>query len=167
MDRLRCTDIAGRTNHGFTIIEVVAVLVLIGILTAIAVGESRPGGTRESAVELEVVKAHLCYAQTLAMNSDSKYGIHFETGSCYWLFENTADESNMRDLPTVGGEYACDPPDRRICLPSLTITSAPQTIFFNTWGSPVDAGGNLVNHDTIITTSCNNIIITENTGLLL
>ena len=75
-----------KNNSGFTIIEVVAVLIVIGIITAFAVGrvaDNKP----ELIAQKEVLKVHLRYAQSRSMNSNDSYGIESDaTGDTYWLF---------------------------------------------------------------------------------
>ena len=73
-----------QNNSGFTIIEVIAVLIVMGIITAFAVGrvaDNKP----ELVAQKEVLKVHLRYAQSRAMNSNDNYGIETD-GNTYWLF---------------------------------------------------------------------------------
>lgn len=56
------------SGRGFTLLEVLAVLVILGILSAIAVNRSVNYNT-EVYTGADALKAHLRYAQTMAMNS--------------------------------------------------------------------------------------------------
>ena len=94
-----------KKNFGFTILEVVAVLVILGIISALAVSTiSINIDDTKRDEELNVLKAHLRYAQARAINSDSKWGIKFgtviiegESVKGYWLF-NESDENYYASL---------------------------------------------------------------------
>lgn len=74
-------------QKGFTLIEVVAVLILLGILSAVIV--SRMGMNNVDLVAVEAgLKGHVRYAQSMAMNSHGTvWGVRFDKpGDRYWLF---------------------------------------------------------------------------------
>ncbi len=66
------------TDSGFTIIEIVAVLLVIGVITAFAIGRSADHNT-ELIVQTEILKARLRYAQSMSMKSNMVYSIQFDT----------------------------------------------------------------------------------------
>ena len=80
-------------NRGFTMIEIIAVLIVIGILAAVAVSRSVNYDT-EVYTGADALKSHLRYAQTMAMNysytatAPGVWGIS-GTANSYWLFEGT------------------------------------------------------------------------------
>jgi MSHA pilin protein MshC len=58
-----------KNNNGFTMLEVIAVLIILGIITAFVV--SRGINNRaELSSENEITKAHLRYAQCMALAND-------------------------------------------------------------------------------------------------
>jgi type II secretory pathway pseudopilin PulG len=143
-------------------IEVIAVLLIIGIVAVVAV--SRMVNTTSAydlASQLEVVKAHLRLAQAQALGSNSSWGITFASSTTYYLFNGSAPTTAVKLL----GEN-----DATISLTTkksgLTITSAPQTITFNGYGSPVDGSGNVLTSNTTVTTNGGSITITKNTGFI-
>lgn len=76
-------------NNGLTLLEVIAVLIVIGIISAVA-AISMMKTSSSLAGYSALLKTHLRYAQTLAMNSDTGniWGIRFDQGSNqYWLFQ--------------------------------------------------------------------------------
>lgn len=81
-------------GSGFTLIEVITVLVVLGIIGAVAIG-----ATTESRARLvgasEVLCSHLRYAQGLAMNDDLQvWGIRLDTSTdAYWLFSCPAGDA--------------------------------------------------------------------------
>lgn len=88
-----------KSQKGFTIIELIATLVLIGILTVVAVSRFINFGAEVVTGE-ETLKMHIRYAQTKAMNSDDDtvWGIRCD-GSDYWLFKGTNPDNNIVLLP--------------------------------------------------------------------
>lgn len=157
-----------KRNSGFTILEVVTVLAILGIISALAVSTiSINIDDTKRDEQLNVLKAHLRYAQARAMNSDFNWGIKFDTiNSKYWLFKGTAQTTKIR-LP--GEEKKVEAEDKLVTMSNLSITSISTNddfVAFNTPGNPVDADGNLVNTDITITTSGEDIIIKANTGFI-
>lgn len=148
-------------ERGFTMLEVIAVLVLLGILSALALGKI--GGNRgEARAVADTLKTHLRQAQIRAMHSDTAWGIN-STGSSYWLFSggNTADKTMFL------GENS-----DTVSLPSgVSITTF--TLSFDDWGAPYNgadpAPGAILATPMTITVSGDDtvfITITPNTGFI-
>lgn len=139
----------GRANFGFTLIEVIAILIVLGVVAAV-VG-SRAASTVDYArsAEFEKIKGHLRYAQLWAMNTNADWGINITSSSTYELFKNTT--ANKVKLLGENGTT--------VSLGSLTISSVPVTVTFDDFGS---AGPT----DTVITTSGGTITVTANTGFV-
>lgn len=137
------------TEKGFTLLEIVAIFVIIGIIGAIAI--SRVGSTANyrRIGELDKVESHLRYAQSRAIRTDVNWGIRFNNGSTYWLFQNV-----VANQVIFSGED-----HNPITLSNLAITSAPQTITFDRFGSPGAA-------NITVATSGGNITVTAITGFI-
>jgi len=58
-----------KTQDGFTLIEIISVLVVLGLLVAVVVSRMTNYDT-EVRMGTDVLKEHLRYAQTKAMNKD-------------------------------------------------------------------------------------------------
>ncbi len=151
-----------KNNSGFTIIEVVAVLIVMGIITAFAVGrvaDNKP----ELIAQKEVLKVHLRYAQSRAMNSNDNYGIESDaTGDTYWLFRNVG--TNIVNFP---GEQLGP-----INLSALGLSmNANIIVSFDSRGIPyTDNSGTIQAGDRTLTLSSGSdnesITITQNTGFI-
>jgi MSHA pilin protein MshC len=89
--------------RGFTLIELIAVMVIMMVVLFVAAGRVYFGQTEQN-TQVEMVKAHLRYAQAKAMADTVKWGIKFN-GSTYWLFQEGAEDAPVRmigsDGPTV------------------------------------------------------------------
>lgn len=115
-----------RGAPGFTMMELVAVMLVLGILAAVAAVKYDASGG-EAAMRVQAAKTHIRYAQARAMNTDTVWGISSD-GSGYWLFSG-GDASNKRTLP---GEN-----DLVVDVPGgLTGAGGSLTICFDGRGAP-------------------------------
>jgi len=130
-----------KDKNGFTFIEIIAVLIIIGILSAIAISRSVSYDT-EVYTGADVLKSHLRYAQTMAMNSSTSVaqtsicGIK-SGGTSYWLFLGTDPDNNIMRLPE---DDAFIDANRTINLTKKKIKFANTfTIYFDNHGIPYTA----------------------------
>ena len=85
---------------GFTLFEIIMVLLLLGLVSYFAATRLFSDDIPTQAAELELLKNHLRYAQSRAMNSESSWGIKFGSSTRYWLFKGTEEDTVIR-LPGV------------------------------------------------------------------
>ena len=147
-------------NRGFTLIELISVLLIMGIVAAVVI--SRVGTSNNEVIaQIEVVKSHLRYAQSRAMNSDKIWGVRFDT-SRYWLFKD-GNISNKVTFPAEDSDT--------VTLPS-GMSVGTEIVSFDSWGKPyTDAsGGTPQSGDRTIvflpSIANHAIIITKNTGFI-
>ena len=140
---------------GFTMIEIIAVLLIIGILSAVALTRFYGTSAADLASQLEVVKSHLRYAQTRAMNTDSVWGINLNSTTTYYLFKGIGSTTPI----LIPGENSATV-DLNAKKSKLTIS--PPTgggVAFDSHGSP---GLSTIT----IATSGGSITVTQNTGFI-
>jgi MSHA pilin protein MshC len=102
-------------------VEIIAVLVLVGILAAIVFRHGNDSGVEaELSGAAEVVKSHLRFAQTKAMNSDVSWGVNF-TGASYTLQNASAVTALLPTEVPQGVTFAA---------------TVNPLLFDNRWGSP-------------------------------
>jgi len=143
-----------KNQRGFTLIEVVAVLIIIGIVAAVAM--TRATSTRDYDIisQVEAVKAHLRLAQSRAMGMNSPYGINFDSQTTYYLYDATNSEKKL--LPGQN-ELTVDLEAKKSGLQITSVSKNP--VVFDAYGSP--------GTETItIATNGGQIIITKNTGYI-
>lgn len=147
--KTRRTDKKHRLS-GFTMIEVLAVLIVLAVVMTVVLSRT-PSIDREAYAQRAIIRAHLRFAQSLAMSSNTDtWEISF-TSNSYTLFQNGLpaginlpnDSTSTHNLPN-----------------GVAITSGIGTIVFNEWGSP--------GPDTItITVNSEPISVTRHTGFIL
>jgi len=113
-----------KQKYGFSLIEVILVLLLIGILGSLVVNRITSIDV-ETAGGRAVIKSHIRYSQLLAMKSNRVCGIEFK-GSEYSIFRNgsTVDTIVLPNNNTATHPIAS------------SIGSATETIYFDSWGTP-------------------------------
>jgi prepilin-type N-terminal cleavage/methylation domain-containing protein len=141
-------------NGGFTMMEIIAVLLVIGIVAAVVVSRMGDTGNFDLASQLEVLKGHLRYAQSRAMSSNSVWGINITSTTTYYLFEGAGSTTPVHILGEDNATVSLTAKKS-----ALTISSAPQRITFDGYGSP---------GTTTLTVATNggNITVTKNTGFI-
>jgi prepilin-type N-terminal cleavage/methylation domain-containing protein len=129
-----------RKNSGFTLIEMVVVLVLISIISATVFSRSITTDRINFVGQVDKIRNHIRYAQSLAMksldmNSDKRWGIKCASNR-YWLFtyENLGDQNTPVILPGQKSD--------RINLSDMGVTMAAFTLFFDGLGKPYIASFN-------------------------
>lgn len=133
---------------GFTMIEVIVMLLVITIVAAVAVTQSgNVAGQSQLVAQVATVKSHIQFAQMMAMKSNVPWGINFSSNS-YTLQENGATSTIF--FPGVGSAT--------YTLPAgAAVSASAGTLTFDAWGSP---GAN--NITVTITTGTSNTTITVN-----
>jgi MSHA pilin protein MshC len=156
------------TKHlrGFTFLEIIVVLALISILSLVVLARQRTSNTGLPA-RAQILKAHLRFAQSRAMNNDTFWGIEVTgDGTRYRLFNNEDDTINRMLPGEDGGMVDLD-------AFGLAVGEGDITVAFDTWGrpcsdtagtTPYDSNQTLTLGDTEGNT--NSITITKNTGYI-
>jgi MSHA pilin protein MshC len=162
---------AGRPEAGFTLIEVVTVLILIGVVTAVILSRVVNIGQVRRTGQANLVRTHLQYAQSMAMK---RYGPNPEqpfywgikgSGAVYWLFRTdapqdaAAPDNNPLRLP------AEDAPQ----VPVATLTAF--TVYFDRYGRPYTYDGGAgdisqLSSPLVITVNDQTLTITPETGFV-
>ncbi|MEN6422815.1 MAG: type II secretion system protein [Smithella sp.] len=151
-----------RGQGGFTMIEIISVLVIIAIVTAVVITRMASTKDYDLAAQTEVVKTHLRLAQSRAMNSSQIWGINISGNTVYSLFNN-GNTANVVRLPSQNAD--------NVTLPAgMTITTG--IVSFDAWGKPyTDAAGTAAQSgERTLTLSkggdSKTISITQNTGYI-
>ena len=148
-----------KKQSGFTMIEIVAVLVVLGILVAVAVSHFS-NIDADSISDFEKVKSHLRYAQSKSMaNSNVRWGIQF-SGSTYSLFGDTNGNGSI-----VASEQFVLPGEDSVNA-VLETSTANGIIAFDWWGAPYLNVNCTTAHGGSLTVGTKTITITPETGFI-
>ncbi len=149
--------------RGLTLIEVIAVLFIIGLTGAIVVSRSFQDPI-ELMARAETIKAHLRYAQARAINTDSVWGLRYDSpGNTYRLFQYESGVEKTMRLPGEEQDLI-DFSEEKIIPTGFVVIS------FDVWGRPcTDVAGVMRGGSTFSLNSEGksiNITVTEETGFI-
>lgn len=164
------------TEKGFTLLEIIAILVILGILAVVVVSQTTSMNS-EVYTGADTLKTHLRYAQTVAMNKDPDVvgdtiaGISYDAGANqYWLFSGL----NPSDIMLLPDDARYTDASRKINLNDKKISLSPGfTIYFDNRGIPYTAypGGPLIADFTVTVSGLSggatrDVQITPETGFI-
>jgi prepilin-type N-terminal cleavage/methylation domain-containing protein len=154
-------------NRGFTIIEIVVVLVLISIIAAATFQRSISTDQINFRGQFDKIQNQVRYPQSIAMKHSEWWGFACD-GNDYWIFTGTNKDTVSEQEPLPGQE------DIKISLADLGVTMTPFTVIFDSYGIPyspdwltkmnAELAVNLADSDTGTQTGSFNII--PETGLI-
>lgn len=145
-------DMKIQKDAGFTLIEIITVLIIIGVIGALAVNRLMDTSGELNA-QTDVIKSHLRYAQARAMSSNLIWGVDFKTNT-YSFFR----DGDTTDMVTLPGEE-----NTTLNLPSGT--SATEVVSFDSWGRPYNDASGTSDHPGGQIGNLS-IVITKNTGFI-
>lgn len=165
-------------DKGFTMIEMIFVLIVLFIMAALFISRYLPTGTNELMIEADGLKTSLRYAQMKAMNdtlqpnSNPRWGIDFPNAISYTLYRFADDGTKVYvNLPGEISPLTHMPSPTHTLSTGISMTTfVGPTVAFDDWGSPFDGSGNrwaATNSMTLTQGTQNSTItITKNTGFI-
>lgn len=102
------------TNHGFTLVEVLLVIVVIGIVAAVVFPSTAPNTAEQLRAAARMVSTELAYARSLAVSNNSTYRVRFDTTNNRLIIEHSGSNNDLDTLPDSPFRHADDPPTQQI-----------------------------------------------------
>ena len=157
-----------RNNHGFTFVEMIVVLVLMGIIAAGVLVRSMDTDQIDRAAQVAKIRNHIRYAQAMALKrSDKNWGIKCDGSTAYWFFEGTDPDDSASQLP-LPGEI-----NSQILLADINVTMNGFELYFDKYGRPYTAYTDETSNTPVstgnplsITISGVTLSVTPETGLI-
>ncbi|MCX5852854.1 MAG: type II secretion system protein [Deltaproteobacteria bacterium] len=130
-----------RSRRGFSLLEVITVLIIIGILMAIVAYRTNDSSYRLNS-QAGVVTGHIRYAQTQAMNANPSAGLNVWGIKCdgtrYWLFRGT-NPYDVNNIFPLFDDPKYEEANHKLVLSSKGISMSSFTVFFDDRGIPYSA----------------------------
>lgn len=122
--------------HGFSLVEVIAALVIIVIISTIIISQSG-SFSADLVSQTDILRTHLRHAQALGMagsDASSVFGIKCDT-AFYWMFKGNDPDINIVALPddpryNTNGDDKLDLAQKKIAVGTAF------TVFFDERGIP-------------------------------
>jgi prepilin-type N-terminal cleavage/methylation domain-containing protein len=118
--------------RGFTLVEIIAVLIVVGILAAVIITRAMSTTSTNRAAQESVIKNHIRYAQALAVKQGTLWGIKCDSTD-YWLFR-TIDPNTTANQRALPGEE-----NVKVTVANKKISMSVFTVFFDANGRPYTA----------------------------
>ena len=163
-------------HGGFTLIELVMVIVLIGILAVYAAPKLGNITSTNSGAFTDKLRADIRYAQNLAMSQNRSYRIYFNTAPSSNPGYAVVNDANADGWGTTGAnEYAQDPArsgNLSIALNAgqyagITFSAigfSGNYVEFNSLGVPYDSLGALTVSKSVTVSPVGTVTVTAQTG---
>ena len=122
-------------KSGFTLFEIVVVLVLMSIVAAAVLGRSIDTREIDLSGQSDKIRNHIRYIQTMAIKrSNSVWGITCTADpNQYWAFQGTNPDDAGKKVQLPGEN------DTVVSLSESNVSVDPFTLFFDRFGRPYSA----------------------------
>ena len=138
-----------RNNHGFTLVEITVVVILIGIIAAAVFARSISIDQINIVGEVDKIRNHIRYAQSMAMKRNDVWVISCDATQ-YWLSDNIIT-LNPVALPGATSD--------RISLADLGVSMNAFAVYFDPLGIPYHSYTDEDNNTPVTPGNPRNIVI--------
>jgi hypothetical protein len=112
--------------HAFPLIELLIVILVIAVLSAIVIPRGDPLGQAQLLAAGEAVAGDLAYARSLAVANDSRYRITFDLPGNRYTLEHSGADSSLNTLPVTAWRRSEDAATQQVTdLDELPRVGAP------------------------------------------
>ncbi|NQU24593.1 MAG: prepilin-type N-terminal cleavage/methylation domain-containing protein [Candidatus Nealsonbacteria bacterium] len=101
-------------SAGFSLIELLLVIVIMGILAALVLPNSNPSLYDQLRSTAHVLSADLAYGRSLAVTNNSRYKFTFDEANNRYVLQHSGGNAALDKLPDSPFRNPDDPPDEYI-----------------------------------------------------
>jgi len=161
-----------RNTCGFTLVEIIVTLLLMGIIAATVLGRAISTEQIDLSSATDKIRIHILYAQSMAMKyGDRIWGIRCQADpNQYWLFFGTNPDNSANQVRLPGEQNVM------VSLSELGVSMNAFNLFFDRIGKPYTAYTDETNNSpvsaanplslTITAGDSRTLTITPETGLI-
>jgi len=91
----------GRPTRGFTLVEMLIVIAVLGILLAMGMPNSSPALHEQLLGAAQIVAADLAYARSLAVTNTSSYRVTFDKSQNRFVLQHCGSDASLNNLPKL------------------------------------------------------------------
>lgn len=101
-------------SAGFSLLELLLVLAIVGILVAIVMPSTQPAVLDQLRSTSRIVATELAYARSLALANNSNYRITFDLDSNRFVLKHSGTNPTLNQLPKTPFSAPGDPVDQHV-----------------------------------------------------
>lgn len=90
---------ANRQHAGFTLVELLMVIALVGVLAALVLPSAEPSINDQLRATARILATDLAYARSLAVTNNSRYRVVFDTTQNRYTLEHSGSNPSLDLLP--------------------------------------------------------------------
>lgn len=139
------------TRKAFTLIELVAVLVIAGIVAVVVMVTGSPKGSVRLHAACQKLATDLRYMQEIAMAEQVRHGISFDTGGESYFGYRLNTSTKAIDPQTQGDLQIDFDGMREFNEIQIVSTNFNDTVEFDSRGAPYNGNGVLLSTEGIVT----------------